>query len=86
MNLQMVRPGVFRRGDESHRLWMARVAHIDDRIAVAEHVSDEGVSFVQDDLHAIGPAALVAAAQKPGVLGRRCCTHLQPGQFIAKQI
>ena len=67
MNLQMVRPGVLRRGDESDGLRVQRVAHVDDRIAVAEHVADERVPLVQDNLHAVGPAALVAARQETDV-------------------
>jgi hypothetical protein len=46
---------------------LARVAHIDDGITIAEHVSDKGMSLVQDDLHAIGFAALVTAGQEPNI-------------------
>jgi hypothetical protein len=32
-------------------------------------MADKGVSFMQDDLNAIRPAALVAAGQKSHILG-----------------
>ena len=67
MNLQMVRAGVFRRGDESNGLRVQRIAHIHHRIAVAEHMADESVPLVQDDLHAVGPAALIVARQETDV-------------------
>ena len=67
MNLQMVRPGILRRGDEGDRFRVARIAHVHDRITITEHMADEGVSFVQDNLHAIGSAALVAARQEADV-------------------
>ena len=67
MDLQVVRPRVFRRGDERDQFRVERVAHVHDRKTVAEHVTDKGVSFVQDDLHPIGPAALVVARQEADV-------------------
>jgi hypothetical protein len=48
---------------------MEWVAHIHDRISVAEHMPDKSVPLMQDNLHAIGPTALIAACQKADVLG-----------------
>jgi hypothetical protein len=78
----MVRPGIFWGSDECHCLWIVRVAYVDDRISVAEHVTDKCVASVQDNLHAIGPSALIAARNKANVLGRRCRTHLLTGHQI----
>ena len=72
MDLQMVRTCVLRSRYECDCLWIERVAHIHDRIAVAEHVADKGVSLMQDNLHAIGPATLVVTREKFDVLGGRC--------------
>ncbi len=71
MDLQVVRPRVFRRGDERDRFRLERIAHIHDCKAVAEHMADERVAFVHDDLHAIGPAALVATRNETDVFGAR---------------
>ena len=67
MNLQMVGAGVLRRGDEGNRFRVQRIAHIDDRISVAEHVTDESVPLVQDNLYAVGSAALIIARQEANV-------------------
>ena len=69
VDLQMVRAGVFRRGDKSDGLGIERIAHVDDGKAVAEHMADEGVPLVHDDLHAVRPAALIAARHEADVLG-----------------
>src|SRR6185437_804492 len=69
VNLQMVRAGIFRRRDESDSLGVERIAHVDDRIAVAEHMPDKNMAFVQYDLHAIEPAPLIATRDKADVLG-----------------
>ena len=50
-------------------LGFERIAHVDDRKAVAEHVADEGVALVHDDLHAVRPAALIAARHEADVFG-----------------
>jgi hypothetical protein len=47
-------------------LW---IAHIEDGDAVAEAVTDIGVSAVYHDLHAVAPAALIAMADKFDIPG-----------------
>jgi hypothetical protein len=71
VDLQMMRAGVFWRRDESSWFGVERIAHIDDRETVAEHMSDEGVAFMNDDLHAVRPAALIASRNKTDVFGAR---------------
>jgi hypothetical protein len=56
-------------GDEVHRARVARVADIDDREAVAEHMADKGMALVDHDLHAVAAAALVRVADKLDVTG-----------------
>src|SRR6185437_10722502 len=63
----MMRAGVFRRGDESHCFGLARVAHVNHRKTIREHVADKSVALVQNDLHAIKPSALVAARDKTDI-------------------
>ena len=65
----MMRAGVLRRRDESDRLGMERIAHVDDGKAVAEHVADKGVTLVQDDLHAVRPSALIATRHETDIFG-----------------
>ena len=48
---------------------MKWVVDIYDRISVAKHMPDKSVPLMQDNLHAIGPTALIAACQKADVLG-----------------
>ena len=56
MGLQMKGARIGRRGEEIDRARVARVAHIDDGKAVAEHVADIGVALVHHDLHAVAVA------------------------------
>ena len=67
----MMRAGVFRRRDEGDGLRLERIAHVDDGKTVAEHMADEGVAVVDDDLHAVGPAALIATRHETDVFGAR---------------
>ena len=69
VDLQMMRARVLRRGNEGDGLGVERIAHVHDRKAVAEHMADEGMALVHDDLHAVRPSALVAARQETDVLG-----------------
>ena len=69
VNLQMVRAGIFRSGDEGDRFRLARVAHIDNGKTVGEHMADKSVALVDNYLHAVEPAALIAARQQADVLG-----------------
>ena len=69
VDLQMMRARVLRRGNEGDRLGVERIAHVHHRKAVAEHMPDEGMALVQDDLHAVRPSALVGARHETDVLG-----------------
>ncbi len=69
MNLKMVRAGILRRGDEGDCLRRLRVAHVNDRKAIGEHVPDIRIALMDDDLDTIQAAALVAARQKADILG-----------------
>src|SRR5262249_51901405 len=79
VNLQMMRSCIFWRCDKRNGLRLGWVAHVDDRITVAEHVTDKRVSLLQDDLHAVGPATLLTARQKADIPGCRCTAHLKTG-------
>ena len=59
-HLQVVSSCEIAAGEEADRLQLPRVAGIQDRQAVAEHVAHVQVSPVQHDLHAVGTAAEVA--------------------------
>ncbi len=69
VQLDMVRAGVGRIGDKGARLGGARVAHVDHRDAVAEHMADIGVAVVDHHLGAVRPAALIAAGEEADVFG-----------------
>jgi hypothetical protein len=69
VNLQMVGSGIFRGRDKSHGLGVERIAHVDDGISIAEHMPDEGVPLMKDDLYAVRPAALIAARQETNIFG-----------------
>ena len=68
VHLDMMRPCIRRHGHEGSRLWLARIANVDDADTVAEHVTDKGMTLVDHDLHAIGAPALVAQRQKADIL------------------
>ena len=70
-DLQVMRARVRRRREEVERLQLARIARVEHRDAVAEHVADVEMAAVQHDLHAVGPAALIAVRQVPE--SRRRC-------------
>ena len=63
VDLQVVRPRVFWRGDERDRFRLERVVRVHDGKAVAEHMADERMALVHENLDAIGPAALVATRE-----------------------
>ena len=65
--VQVMRSCVLRRADEGDRLRLERVAHVNDRIAIAEHMADEDMPFVEDNLHAIRPTTLVVARQEADI-------------------
>ena len=80
VGLQMDVPGAGRRGEIIRRLRVFRIAHVDDREALREHVADIGVATMHHDLHAVGPAALVGMADEPHVarvIGLRQVAHLR---------
>ena len=53
------------RGEEADRLQPPRIGGVENRHAIAEHVADVDVAAVDHDLHAVGPAALIAVRQVP---------------------
>src|SRR6266567_5194873 len=55
-----MRAGVLPGGEEIHRLWVARIAGIQNSHAVAEHVTDIEVLAVGHDLDAVRTPADVA--------------------------
>src|SRR5664279_3522978 len=71
VDLQMMRAGIFRCRDKCHRLWMRRIAHIDNGKAVGKHMADIGITFVDDDLHSVQPAALIATRYETDVFRAR---------------
>ncbi len=71
VDLQVMRAGVLRRGDEGDRFRLQGIAHVDHGKAVAEHVADKGVAFGQDHLNAVRAPALIVAREKADILGRR---------------
>ena len=62
-HLQVVRAREVAAGEEAHGLQPPRVAGVEDREAVAEHVADVEMPPVHHDLHAVGLAAEVAVRQ-----------------------
>ena len=44
---------------------LPRIGGVENRHAVAEHVADIEVAAVDHDLHAVGPAALIAVRDVP---------------------
>ena len=58
--LQVMRAGVAAAGEEPDRLQAARIAGIEDRQAVAEHVTDVQMTAVHHDLHGVRASAGVA--------------------------
>src|SRR5262249_42244102 len=70
MDLEVNRAGVRWTCDEVDELRMARVAHVQDREAVAEGLADGGVAPVHDHLDAIAAAALVRMAHELDVARR----------------
>ena len=68
MGLQMDVPGPRRRGQVVHRARALGVAYIDHAETLGEHVADIGVAAMHHDLHAVGPAALVAMADNAHVV------------------
>ena len=71
VGLQMDVPGSRRRGEVVHGAWPLGVTHVNDAESLGEHVADVGEPAMHHDLHAIGPAALVAMredAHLPGVI------------------
>ena len=69
MGLQMKRARIRRRGDELDRARVLRVAHVDDREPVAEHVPDIGVALVHHDLHAVAVAVEVVGGDEIDIAG-----------------
>ena len=70
VGLQMEGARIGRRRDEIDRARPARVAHVGDRKAVAEHVADKGMAPVHHDLHAVAAAALVGVADELDIARR----------------
>ena len=62
-DLQVMRAGAAAGGEEADRLQPARIRGVENRHAVAEHVADVDMAAVDHDLHAVGPAALIAVGQ-----------------------
>ena len=60
MGLQVDIPGAGRRGEIIDRARTLGIAHVEHAKAFGEHVADIGVAAMHHDLHAVGPAALVA--------------------------
>jgi hypothetical protein len=60
MGLQVDIPGAGRRGEVVHRARALGVAHVQHAEAFRKHMTDIGVAAMHHDLHAVGPAALVA--------------------------
>ena len=69
IRLQMNIPGVVRRGKVARRFWRARVAHVDDAEPLGKHMADIGKALVNHQLHAVGPAALIAVANQFHIAG-----------------
>jgi hypothetical protein len=63
VGLQVDIPGAGRRGEVVHRARALGVAHVQHAEAFRKHMSDIGVAAMHHDLHAVGPAALVAMGQ-----------------------
>ena len=88
--LQVVRARE-RRREEVHGLERARVARVEHRDAVAEHVADVEVSAARHHLHAVGAAALVAIRDVPDAAAdafgrnpRRCRSARRRGRCVAR--
>ena len=82
----MGRAGIRRRREKIHRARVPWVPHIDDGDPVAEHVTDEGMTLMDHDLHPVAAPALVAAADEVDV-ARRYGNHRkapQPAGFCLK--
>ena len=69
MGLQVKGARVGRRGEETHRARVLRVAHVDDGKPVAEHMPDIGMALVHHDLHAVAVAVELVGADEIDVAG-----------------
>src|SRR4029078_2382423 len=72
-------PGAGRGGDVICGLRIFRIAHIDDRKTLGEHVTDAGEAEMHHHLHAIGTAALIGVPDQlhvASVVGFRLIAHL----------
>ena len=82
MGLQMKGARICRRRDEIYRAWLAGVADVGDRKAIAEHVTDKGVPLVDHDLHTVAAAILIGMADKFDI-ARRNRDHAAPPPLSA---
>src|SRR5471030_2328676 len=73
-------PGARRRGDETGRARVFRIAHIHDRKPLRHHMADIRVAAMNHNLHAVRFAALIAVANQPHIaavlrFGKRMGCH-----------
>src|SRR5215831_5946556 len=62
MRLQMNGPGVGRCGNVIHPSRIFRIAHVDDRKTLGEHVTNVSKATMHHDLHAVRRPALIGVA------------------------
>src|SRR5437867_6650528 len=83
MSLKVNGARVGRASDEVDEFRVSRIAHVQDREAVAEGLADIGIAAMHDDLNAIAAARLVGMAHELDVAGcdgrHREAPHSLPG-------